>query len=495
MTTENRGGTFGRRLPLILAAGHWLATFWLEKQILTVSPAQNLFNYVLCKLALLAALAWFWSFLFSAVSGRNARARRTLLYALPYLAVLVAWLFAFHSFTLVSDELNLFTRAQRLDSFAYWFNYFSGYYWIMSLMLVPTMMGPVYVKLLLQALVCGYCLARQAERSGKWKAMVMYLLFVLPFVLTQGISAHRLPTYGMLYLFTAAKLYYDWRAGEKLRGAGFALLALSFAVLALWRSEGIYLLPLGLCLIFAAYRIPLEKKRIVRAAVAYALIFALVALPQIKAYYFEDNPPLSLRTKPLCGYVLCNMFRNGLTEEMLGEDAEAIDAYLPLKTIRQSNEETGDGNYESAEIMNLVRADVSYAQQEEFVSACKRVILRHPFVFLRAQWGAFRYLCGKYPVSLSVGPVRAAYNLSCQVWLPALLLLIFGVAALVRKRWLPLGLCLAGLCNFGIVFLLMPAAYAKYFYATYLLGYFLLLCGGIDWIFGRKGRACAKLPE
>lgn len=119
---------------------------------------------------------------------------------------------------------------------------------------------------------------------------------------------------------------------------------------------------------------------------------------QLKAYYFEGNPPLSLRTKPLCGYALCNMLRNGLTEDMLAEDYDAIDAYLPLETIRRSNETVGDGNYESAQIMNEVRDGISYAQQEEFVSACKRVILRHPLIYLRAQWGAFRYLCAKYPV-------------------------------------------------------------------------------------------------
>lgn len=492
---QNNHRTLRGMLPLIAAALHWLATFFLERHILTVSPAENLLNYILCKLLLLAALVWFWRFLFSALSGQSLRARRTLLYALPYLAVLIAWLFAFHSFTLVSDELNLFTRAQRLDSFAYWFNYFSGFYWIMGLMLIPTMMGPVYIKLLLQALVCGYCLARQRERSGKWKALALYLLFLLPFVLDQGISAHRLPTYGILYLVTAAKLYYDWLAHEALDKKTFVLLTLSLAVLSIWRSEGIYLLPLGIVLIFAAYRVRPSRKNILRPLAAYALIFLITALPQIKAYYFEDNPPLSLRTKPLCGYALCNMFRNGLTEDMLGEDYDAIDAYLPIAEIRGSNETNGNNNYESAEIMNRVREDVSYAGQEKFVSACKHVILRHPLIYLRSQLGAFGYLCEKYPVTRSVGLVRAVYDLSCQVWLPALLLLAFGIRALVKRRILPLVLCLCGLCNFGIVLLLMPAAYAKYFYATYLLGYFLLLGGGIDWISGRKERLRAKPAE
>lgn len=495
MRVEHNHKNLLRSLPLVLAALHWLATFFLEKHIFTATPAENPFNYVLCKLALLAVLVWFWRFLFSAISGSSKRARCTLFYALPYLAVLILCLFQFHSFTLTGDELNLFTKAQKLDNYAYWFNYFSGFYWIMSLMLVPSMMGPVYVKLLLQALVCGYCLARQCERSGKWKALPMYLLFLLPFVLELGISAHRLPIYGMLYLLTMAKLYYDWLAEEKLNDRSFALMALSFAILAIWRSEGIYLLPLGICLIFAAYRIPLERKKLLRSVGIYVLIFALVAVPQLKAYYFEGNPPLSLRTKPLCAYVLCNMFRNGLTEEMLEEDYDAIDAYLPMEAIRRSNEKNGDSNYEWAGILEQERSDASYAVQEEFVAACKRVFFRHPFIYLRAQLGAFRYLCGIYPVTPSVGAITMVKNLTYQLWPAVLLLLAFGVMALIKKRYLPLGLCLAGLCNFGIVLLLMPATYLKYFYATYLIGYFLLLCGGINWLFGRKEHSGAKLSE
>ena len=85
---EHKKLQFYQIVPLCAAALHWLATFFLERRVLTVSPADSLFNYVLCKLLLLAALVWFWRFLFRALSGRDARARRSLLYALPYLAVL-----------------------------------------------------------------------------------------------------------------------------------------------------------------------------------------------------------------------------------------------------------------------------------------------------------------------------------------------------------------------------------------------------------------------
>lgn len=478
------------RLALIAGGAHWIVTFFLERMILTVSPLESIFNYTLCKLILLGVLVGFWRFLLRALLQKGTRERSILLYALPYLAVLLLWLFLYHPFTLVSDELNLFTRATQLDSFAYWFNYFSGFYWIMGIMVIPHHMGPVFIKLLLQALTCGYVLARQRQRSGRRTTLLVYVLFLLPFVLDQGISAHRLPTYGLLYLYLAAKLLYDRLDTVQLDTKTFVLLVSILAVLAIWRSEGVYLAPLGLILIKVAYRIKLDKHVVTKIAL-YALIFALIAAPQLKAYSQADGPSLSLRTKPLCGYLLCNMYRNGLTDANLGADYASIDAYLPISAIHEQNALIGDGNYARASIMSYVREGISYDVQEEFVSAVKRVILAHPIIYIKSQLGAFHFLAAQYPLTLQSGVLGLISNLSYQVWIPSALVLLFALIALIRKKWLTFWLCGAGICNFGIVLALMPAAYAKYFYADYLLGYFLLLVGLIWLINGRKGDAYA----
>lgn len=462
-----------------LAAGglQWLATFFLERRIFEVPPTEDLLNYIPCKLLALLALVAFWELIRQALLSperRESPLRRYLLYALPCLGVTAVWLVCNHPFVLTGDELNLYQRAVRLDSFAYWFNYPSGWYWITSLMILPHHMGPVVIKVFLQSLVAGYCVARQSRLTGKSTGWLIYLLFCIPFVLDQGISAHRLPIYGLLYLFFAAKLLYDRLERKPLTLKTLILLSAVAGLLAIWRSEGIYMLPLGGILLFTAYRLKWGKN-LLKPALIYLLILALIALPQLREYQ-NSQAGVALRTEPLCGYALCNMFRNGLTEDMVSEEREDIEGYLKLSTVAEYNETYGDENYKSALIMEGVE-EADYAARKAFCTAVKGVALRHPLIYLRSQWNAWRYVSSQYPLDFSQGFFQSLRLMSYRVWLPCVLVLLTCVLALLRRKWLVFWLSGGALANWTIVFLLMPAAYSKYFYVDYLLGYFFALAG------------------
>ncbi len=462
-----------------LAAGglQWLATFFLERRVFEVPPTEDLLNYIPCKLLALLALVAFWELIRQALLSperRESPLRQYLLYALPCLGVTAVWLVCNHPFVLTGDELNLYRRAVRLDSFAYWFNYPSGWYWITSLMILPHPMGPVVIKVFLQSLTAGYCVARQSRITGKSTGWLIYLLFCIPFVLDQGISAHRLPIYGLLYLFFAAKLLYDRLERKPLTLKTLILLSAVAGLLAIWRSEGIYMLPLGGILLFTAYRLKWGKP-LLKPALIYLLILALIALPQLREYQ-NSQAGVSLRTEPLCGYALCNMFRNGLTEDMVSEEREDIEGYLKLSTVAEYNETYGDLNYKSALIMEGTE-EADYAARAAFCSAVKGVALRHPLIYLRSQWNAWRYVSSQYPLDFSQGFFQSLRLMTYRVWLPCALVLLTCVLALLRRKWLVFWLSGGALANWVIVFLLMPAAYPKYFYVDYLLGYFFALAG------------------
>ncbi len=466
--------------PWVLIAGviHWLSTFLTEAQVLTAAPWENWFNYILCKLLLLLALPLFWRFVCRALRCRESRERRVALYALPYLAVLSLWLFAYHPMELSGDELNIFERAVRLDSFAYWFNYPTGFYWISCLMLLPHRMGPVIIKMLLQALVVGYCVARQEAVTKKKTALLLYLPFLLPFVLDQGISAHRLPTYGIVYLVFVAKLFYDHWEKKPLDKKTLLLLSLCCGLLGMWRTEGIYLLPLGAVLIACAYRLK-PGKQLLKPLVIYLLAVAVVLLPQYKGYTVDSEVDMSLRTKPLCGYLLCNMFRNGLTEDMILQEREDIEGYLKLSTIREYNSLYGDSNYNNAAVMAGVE-DADYAAQERFCSAVMKVVRKHPVIYAKSQLKAFLHTSFRHRLSFDFSLSALGNNintLSLWVWIPCLLVALLWVFSLVKRRWLLFWLSSGGLANLGLVVALMPAAFEKYFYVDYLMGYFFLFVG------------------
>lgn len=474
------------RVACIAALVHWLLTFGLERLILESSASAHPFDYTLCKLLLLPLLFGFWHLLVRGVT-RKGFERSVLLHALPYFAVLIAWLGLFHPFVLEADELNIFQRAVKLDSFAWWFNYPTGYYWIMGLMLLPHYMGPVFLKLLLQALVAGYCIARQKRLTGR-NAWLLYLLFCLPFVLDLGISAHRLPTYGILYLFLIAKLLYDHLEHRTLNCRTLVLLSALIGLLAVWRTEGIYLVPLGPILIFVSYRVK-PNKILWKQLLIYGLVLIAIAVPQFKCYLFDSDLSTSLRTKPLCGYALCNMFRNGLTEDMISDERADIEGYLRIETIHQYNEIYGDTNYSSALIMDGTE-NADYPTQERFCSAVKQVILKHPLIYAKSQWNAWRYTSNQYTADFSGGLdgiARGLTALTSKVCFPSMLVLLFCFLALIRRKWLLFWITGCGAANWVLVTALMPAAYAKYFYVNYLMGYFLLLVG-LCFLLRRKGR-------
>lgn len=474
-----------RRFSWVAGGLHWLATFFLERLVFQVPPTANLLNYILCKLLVLGALTAFWELIRQGLLSperKQSPARQYLLYALPCLAVTLGWLFVRHPFVLEGDELNLFQRAVRLDSFAYWFNYPSGFYWISCLMVIPHPMGPVFIKVLLQSLVAGYCVARQSRITGKATGLPIYLLFCLPFVLDQGISAHRLPIYGMAYLFLVAKLLYDRLEGKTLDRKTFLLLSALIGLLAIWRTEGIYLVPLGFILLFTAYRLKWGR-HLWKNLGAYLLVLAVIALPQLQAYV-DSDAGVALRTKPLCGYVLCNMFRNGLTEDMVADQREDIESYLKFSAIEEYNKTYGDQNYAEAMIMNATEA-ADYGTQERFCNGVKSVVLHHPVIYLRSQWNAWRYVSAQYPMDFSRGVGHTLYYMTYRMWLPCILVLLTCLAALWKRKWLLFWLSGGALANWAVVVALMPAAYPKYFYVDYLLGFFFALAG-LCFLMGRN---------
>ena len=477
------------RVPLLLALLHWLASFYLERLIFTAARSAHLLNYLLCKGLLLLALFGLWRLLWRGLLAPGRRERpesRVLLFALPCLLALLGWMCYHRPLYLAGDEINIFNEAVQFNSFAYWFNYPTGYFWITCLMVVPHPMGPNVVKILLQALLAGYCVARQARLTGGKTAWLLYLLFLLPFVMDQGVTAQRLPTYGVGFLFLTARLCYDRWEGKQPSAAAYVLLCALVGLLAIWRTEGFYLFPLGFVLFCFAWRWRPDRTLLRRAAV-YVLLMVLMALPQLMAYQ-EASAPLSVRSKPLCGYSLCNMFRNGLTEEMLGDDRADIEAYLKVSTIYDYNERLGDRNYEHDYVMDGAE-DAPFDVQERFCAAAMRVIRRHPLIYLKMQWQVWRYTSGQYPVTFSGGVLPGLINLSYQQTVPCLLVLFFAVFFLLRRHFLAFFFCLGGLANFVLVFLTKPASLAKYFYVDYLLGVFFLLtavCFGIHSLGARK---------
>ena len=359
-------------------------------------------------------------------------------------------------------------------------------------MVLPHFMGPTLIKILLQALLCGYCVSSLRRITGSRWSLLLYLLFLSPPMLTQGISAHRMPTYGVLFLFLVAKLVFDRLERKALplsHAVGLCILA---SILTYWRSEGIYLLVFGIVWILLAYRIP-RGRAMARLLVLFYGIQLLTAAPQLLAMAQSDAPS-ELRLEPLYAYAVTNMLRCGLDRDAAAEDLAVIDQYIPLETLDTLNETRGDENYGGANALYYTRDGATYKLRLAFCAAARHLIFQQPLVYLLSQWGAWLYLESLSPLDFSGGLSGIVQGLSMFTWRitpPLLLLVACLLISLFQRCWFLFWLSGCGVGNWLLVALLMPAAFFKYFYATWLMGWFLTLAVLILLLARQRGRRLA----
>lgn len=480
-------------IPAIL---YFVATFFWERIVFQFPLGGNGLTYVICKFLQLAILLAVM-FLIKKIRKADAEKKRNLLiaakYALPYTILLaVVTVYQYHNGTLPylsGDEERILSWALGYDSASYMFTYITGYYYIICISLIPTIYAPVIIKVLIQAAVLGYIMMRL---HNIWRSKLIFLWYLLflaqPVLFELGPSAHRLPLYGMLYIWFIVKLWCDHEEQRQIpQGQMFVLMA-GAAILLHWRVEGIYLIVFAPLLLIAAYNIK-ERKKIIAIAGLFWALALVVAIPQWIENSKQNNY-VNERMSHFYNYVFVNMCRNGLDQEEYREELQIIDRYLSIDAVNRINDELGDLNY-SDELIAFyegyvgVREDYSDEEYEAYTGEVLKLIIKEPLLYLQSQLEAWNYISWFEDEAFATRQtgvlklVKYALVLErflvWQLYIPTLTIILCVIYSLIKKRWLELVTTVGVFGHHCIVFLLMPASYFKYFYIVYLVGYFILL--------------------
>ena len=345
---------------------------------------------------------------------------------------------------LSNDEYSIYEGAVILKHDT-WFNFMTGYYYIVSLMLIPFRYAPIITKAVIEFFVVGYTAKRSRTYFGVKAGSFVYILFLLYPFIAYTTSAHRLPVYFLIYLAVFVKLLFD-RLEKKVASFSDVLpVLIAGAILTQWRTEGIYLLVLIPVLVFMAYPDLRSRKHIVFVMATYILIQCIIWIPQNGMVSGNLDGAANDRMKPFWAYTITNMYRNGLDMEKNAEDLAIVDEYLSLETIDAINEHYGDINYEDVLILYAdgfkgVREDAGDAEFYEYSEALKRIFMNNPDVFIKTRWGAFCYAALPYHItplsdgfaSFVISVVKSfAYNL----FIPLIVVAALCVFCLITKRW------------------------------------------------------------
>ncbi len=481
-------------IPLI-TAGIWTATSLLfDRNTFTVPPLSMAHNYIPCRILMFAAVFFMSAFIIKAVSDKSSFERQILKYSCIYfIPIILVLIYKIPQGFLTNDESLIFSEAANLADYT-WFYYLTTWYYIISIMLIPSWTGPIIVKVIIQCLCAGYTVARlRRYLNGSVKAYFMYAVFFLPSILAYTTSAHRIPMYIFLYVYFMYTIYMD-----KLENVPFSVrhilpLLILMAVLTQWRTEGIYLSVFGLILILICYpSVYAEKDKAVKNVILLVLlsffIQYIVAVPQYGIIPSRVGDKAVNRMLPFYAYTVTNLYRNGLDldNEVNAASWEKVDRYIDVETIAAINEYLGDINYEDTLILYYEGYDGRrYEATDEdylvFVEGVQELMKNNPGVLLRTKWGSFDYAATVYDpvfgqgfVSMAVSLVKTiAYNL----YIPMILLTLMFIWSLLKLKerafFFMLSLCLYA--HFTIVFVLAPASYFKYYFPVYFTTYFFVL--------------------
>ena len=508
----------------VISVIHLIITFFTDKKMFKVSPLDNLTDYIICKALTLVVLFFFYLAIYLVFIDKN-RSKFTLTRALkaafPYfLLMIVIAVFKLRGGFLSNDEVNIYANAETLTHYT-WFYYITTYYYIISMMLIPHMYAPVFLKMLIEYIIVGYVYVRANDYFnskadtplfGKIKIIsyggITFLLFILYPILAYTTSAHRLPIYFLFYLLMICCLLFDGLMHYSLTPLkGFFLLLLG-AVLTQWRTEGIYLVILLPLLMFLTYENIRHLKPAATVIVIYLLLQYVVSIPQNGLVASEMGAAADDRMKPFYAYTITNMYRNGLDFDKNHEDLAIVDKYLALDAIEAINDYYGDINYEDVLILFNngyygVREEATITDYFNFTAALKRIFKNNPEVFVRTRINAFKYAALPYHIELpseginiSSGKALVISSIKTvlyNLFIPLIIAIVLCLYSLFRKRFFSFFLFGGILCHWFIVFVLAPASYFKYYFPVYITSYLYLILLLIQVIYNHKNQIKARV--
>ncbi len=456
-------------------------------------------DYGICRILAFFALFFIIRMIISLIMCRDEKrdaAMETVKCALLYLPVVIAvMVIKLPAGFLTNDEYAIAQSAYILKHDT-WFNIMTVYYYIVSFMILPIKMSPVFMKALIELAVCGYTVYRTKGYFGKRAGLFAYVLFLLYPVIAYTTSAHRLPVYFLLYLALFVKLMFDRLEGRPSSAAGILSILAAGAVLTQWRTEGIYLAPLILILVFMVYPDIRQRNRASLIVFAYILMQVILWIPQNGAVSGNLGGAADDRMKPFYAYTITNMFRNGLDTEKNASDLGKVDPYLSIDAINAINDHYGDINYEDVLILYAdgfvgVREGAGDAEFYDYSQALKRIFANNPQVFAATRWGAFCYAALPYHIDLSGSAVSSVVSIvktvSYNLFIPVGLVFGLFIFSLITRRWYSFFVFGGLIAHWFLVFVLAPASYFKYYFPVYILAYFYLIMLLI-WLFYGKGR-------
>lgn len=502
---------------LMIAFLHWLLTFatdrfFFEYSLFSFGNSKecilSLYNWAV-KAVFLILLVAGWQLLGKTVEkykNKEKIARERLFYAGIYFLLMMILLLLVYPGAWRMDEFGILRDAKTLMP-TFWQGYLTSYFYIFSLMLIPVPAGVVVVQNVVISLCVGF-LGERAQRILHLKHRVWLLLPFLAFpVLDSNMYPMRMSVYVFLEASLAGVFLSSIMEKRKLTKKETWFAVLLTAVVAVWRTEGIYyILWIPVVYLVTFWKLESKKKKLQFIAIT-VLATIMLMIPQNlgNKMISGDQYEITSMVLPLAP-LLCE------AQEEQQEELDIIDKVIDVNIMIQGYESGKSGISVFWSEPALIKGNYTRQEYKEFKNAYYSLIEKYPVVFLKervetfinsngilmnttelydtdevANYVEFReeytggqgIFTGVRKLVLSILELRSItdYNKKLSVYyvvysfLPQLLVLIAAaVFCFIRRKWSSLFILLGVLGKVPLIFITAPSLLFMYYYGIYLTG-------------------------
>lgn len=518
----------------IAALIYWAVTFYTDTKIfssdglnmncLPIDLEMTGLMHVLTKILVLICLILFFEFLVYAWKKPKLLIPFIILICIYGTGLLITYPGYY-----MNDDSIIFSYATRYYP-VYWHNYLTSLFYMTAMSLFPMSAAPVLLSDIFYALVFSYLYYRADRIYGSKWCRLLFLAGVLPFTLLGALMCFRPAIYASFFVFYFIYLYFEWKENAQLTPVKLVLLALLTGVLALWRSESLVLLPIGLFLIGFAYHS--VKKAFVYLALS-VVMFMITKIPQSigeEKYYGSDYLIIST-TRPLSVIVHCEQDYDGWEQDFANINAVTDIGYLHNDSLSCSaynryNTDHNEGRYTQTgasremqnaylkSALNLIwhNLDLYFGERiqlfcvtngffnydRDLVMYLKPVestdfhLYEHDRLYGMEMLDAYK----RIPLTYHEGYAMFLFSCGGEAFIPVLLLLLAAtIVAICKKEPFLLFCFLALFAREAVIFLTAPASFIQYSYPMMYATAALVLLMIVDSICAKKQAHGASRTE
>lgn len=518
---------------LLLSIVLWAVTFITDTKIFTHDPlnmnclpiddSMVTCMHILTKLCVLLFLFGFFEFLF-----HIKKRKESLLVFFILLAIYCIGLLATYPGYYMSDDPIIFAYATRYYP-VYWHCYLTSVFYMTGISLFPASCGPVLLSDILYAMVFTYLFDRTRQHYNNKSGYLVLICAIAPFTLLGALMCFRPAVYSSFFVFYFVFLFFEWKEKASLSFPKLLMLAFLTALLSIWRSESLILLPIGFILIGLTYSTDkfFSKKTWKTAGLFFLcsiLLFLIIKLPQShgeNTYYGSDYLIIST-TRPLSVIVHRDQTYEGSKEDLanisaitefgyLHNDSLSCSAYNRYNsdhnegryTETGADEETQKAYLKSAFRLILHNLDLYLGERlqlfcvtngifnynKEMVLKLKPVVTTDFPLYDHDRAYGFEMLDAykRVPLSYQENYALFLFHFGGEAYIPMLILLsILTIVTLCKRQWFP-AFCFLALCaREAVIFLTAPASFIQYSYPMMYTTLALGLLMSVDYLTRRK---------